>query len=286
MQIIKKISKISTIIDQEKLKRKKIAIIPTMGAIHDGHLALVKKAKNMADIVVVTIFVNKAQFNDHNDYLKYPNKIESDIKNLQKLKIDYLFLPSINEIYPPDFSYTIIPNALTNCLCGSTRPGHFEGVSLIITKLFNIIRPDIAIFGQKDFQQLLVVKKLVKDLNFNIKIYGHKIIRDKNGLALSSRNARLSDDELKKAPKIHTFLTEIKNHLTDKVKSKANFDLASYIKQKKTELLNSGFKKIDYLEIRQEADLNLVQKFNPHLPSRIFIAVYLGKIRLIDNLKL
>ena len=138
---------------------KTIALVPTMGALHFGHLSLVKHAQEIAEIVVVSIFVNKPQFNDPSDYLKYPSQINADIKKLKEAKIDYLFLPNKNDIYPPDFSYKIAPNSLTNCLCGSSREGHFDGVSLIITKLFNIITPDIAIFGQKDFQQLQIIKK-------------------------------------------------------------------------------------------------------------------------------
>ncbi len=286
MIIEKKISKIRSIITKKKLQNKRIALVPTMGAIHDGHLALVKKAKELADIVVVSIFVNKPQFNDPSDYLKYPSQINADIKKLKEAKIDYLFLPNKNDIYPPDFSYKIAPNSLTNCLCGSSREGHFDGVSLIIAKLFNITTPDIAIFGQKDFQQLQIIKKLVKDLNFNVKIFGHKILRQKDGLAMSSRNSRLSPQNLIKASKINKLLTSIRNHIINNSKQKIAFDLKNFLEQKKTELLNSGFEKIDYLEIRREQNLELIQKFNPKIASRIFIAVYLGKIRLIDNLKL
>jgi pantoate--beta-alanine ligase len=294
MLIEKKISKIRSIITKKKLSKQKIALVPTMGAIHDGHLALVKKAKKLADIVVVTIFVNKPQFNDLNDYLKYPNQIDADIKKLQAAKVDYLFLPQEDEVYPAGFSYKITPNSLTNCLCGSSRQGHFDGVSLIVAKLFNIITPDIAIFGQKDFQQLQIIKKLVKDLNFNVKIFGHKILRQKDGLALSSRNSRLSPKDLIKAAEIYHFLTSIRDQIISNSKQKIAFDLQNFLEQKKIELLNNSlnngpdnrFEKIDYLEIRQEENLELIQKFNPKIASRIFIAVYLGKIRLIDNLKL
>jgi pantoate--beta-alanine ligase len=286
MIIEKKISKIRSIITKKKLSKQRIALVPTMGAIHDGHLALIKKAKELADIVLVSIFVNKPQFNDPRDYLKYPNQINDDIKKLKKAKVDYLFLPAANDIYPADFSYKIAPYSLANCLCGSSRDGHFDGVSLIITKLFNILTPDIAIFGQKDFQQLQIIKKLVKDLNFNVKIFGHKILRQKNGLALSSRNSRLSPQNLAKASEINRILTSIRNHIISNSKQKIAFDLKNFLQQKKTELLDSGFEKIDYLEIRQEQNLELIQKFNPKIASRIFIAVYLSKIRLIDNLKL
>ncbi len=286
MQIVKKISKIRSVIKKQKSKNQKIALIATMGAIHDGHLALVKKAKKLADIVVVTIFVNKPQFNNLDDYLKYPNQIKSDIKKLKEIKANYLFLPQTTEIYPPDFSYKIIPTTMVNCLCGTTRPGHFDGVSLIIAKFFNLIKPGIAIFGQKDFQQLLIIKKLAKDLNFEVKVIGHKILRQKNGLALSSRNSRLTPKDLEQAPKIYKFLTEIKNQITNNFKQGIEFDLEIFLSQKKAEFLKNGFRKIDYLEIRAEKNLELIQKFNPKIASRIFIAVYLGKIRLIDNLKL
>ena len=152
MIIADNISKIKSEI--QKISDKKIAFVPTMGALHDGHLALVKKAQEIADIVVVSIFVNKAQFNDQNDYKNYPRQNLEDLKKLENAGVDLVFLPNEEEMFAEDFAFKIIPTKLVDCLCGSSRPGHFDGVALVVTKLFNIVKPDIAIFGQKDFQQL------------------------------------------------------------------------------------------------------------------------------------
>ena len=277
--MIKKISQIKKFL--EKNRDKKIVLIPTMGALHLGHLSLVKKAKKLGDIVVVSIFVNKTQFNDLSDFKKYPKNLSSDLEKLKKLKVDYVFTPDDEEIFADDFSIKISENSLTNCLCGSSRAGHFDGVALIITKLFNIIKPNIAIFGQKDFQQLKVIQKLTSDLNFDVKIIGHDIIREKSGLAMSSRNQRLDEQSKIKAANIYRILTEIKSAILENPNN-----LKNILKIKKNEFLKLGFGKIDYLEIRQENDLKLVEKFNKKIPSRIFIAVYLGEIRLIDNLSI
>jgi len=279
MIIANSISQIRSFLKKEKALNKKIAFVPTMGALHEGHLALVKKAGELADIVVVSIFVNKAQFNDLKDFEKYPRQIEADLEKLKEA--DYIFIPDDSEIFSSDFSFKIIPTKLVDCLCGSTRPGHFDGVALIVTKLFNIINPDIAIFGQKDFQQLQIIKKLVADLNFNIEIFAHEIVRQKNGLALSSRNQRLDEANKDKAANIYKVLSEIKNEVL-----KNQNEVDNILQQKKEELLKLGFEKIDYLEIRQEKDLKLVKKFDSKISSLIFIAVYLQGIRLIDNLKI
>lgn len=273
MFIAKTISEIRSHLKKEKNSAKKIAFVPTMGALHDGHLALVKKARELADIVVVSIFVNKTQFNDLSDFEKYPRQVEADLEKLKKSGVDYVFTPSDEEMFFKDLSFKILPTRLTDCLCGATRPGHFDGVALIVSKLFNIIKPDIAIFGQKDFQQLKIIQKLVEDLNFDVEIFPAEIIREKSGLAMSSRNQRLSEENKIKAANIFRVLKEIKND-------------PKIIEKKGEELLKLGFEKIDYLEIRDEKDLNLVKNFDNKNPARIFIAVYLGGIRLIDNMSL
>ncbi|NBV06714.1 MAG: pantoate--beta-alanine ligase [Proteobacteria bacterium] len=281
MLVIKEISKIRSRLKDEKKSDKKIAFVPTMGALHDGHLALIKKAQESAEVVVVSIFINKTQFNDPNDYKNYPRQIDKDLEKLKNCQVDYVFLPEDGEMFDQYFSHKIIPTQLTDCLCGQKRLGHFEGVALIITKLFNIIDPDIAIFGQKDFQQLAIIKKLVSDLNFDVEIYGLETLRESSGLAMSSRNQRLSESDKVKAAEIFFALNEIKNEV---IKSPQNLEKILQSHNKK--LLESGFEKIDYLEIRQEKDLQLVTNFYRCEPSRIFIAAYLNGIRLIDNLQL
>lgn len=302
MQTAKTISEIRQKLAAEKKLGKKIAFVPTMGALHRGHLALVERAREVADVVVVSLFVNKAQFNDLADYQKYPRVLEADLAQLEGCGVDYVFAPDDVEIYPEE-SFSVVSSAPANsakistansnnlafkivvtkfvdCLCGAARAGHFDGVALVVSKLFNIIKPDIAIFGEKDFQQVLVIKKLVHDLNFNVEILTHEIVREKNGLALSSRNQRLSEALQEKASSIFRILSEIKSAV------KNGEDIKNILQKKSAELLALGFEKIDYLEIRDEENLQLFYNENSAKNLRIFIAVYLGGVRLIDNLKI
>jgi pantoate--beta-alanine ligase len=265
----------------KKSSGKKIALVPTMGALHEGHLVLVKKAANLAEIVVVSIFVNKAQFNDLSDYQNYPKQIKSDLRLLKKSGATHVFLPQNSEIFGQNFSFKLIPTNLVDCLCGKSRLGHFDGVSLIVAKLFNIIKPNIAVFGQKDFQQVAVIKKLVKDLNFDIKIHTQKTVRNESGLAMSSRNQRLSETSKIKAASIFKFLNEIKSEV-----KKNPQNLMEILQKKRQKFLEIGFEKVDYLEIRQEKNLELLKSFDEKISSRIFIAAYLEKVRLIDNIRL
>ena len=264
-----------------KFSGKKIAFVPTMGALHDGHLALVKKACELSEIVVVSIFVNKAQFNDLSDYEKYPRQFEQDLERLKNSGATHVFLPQDSEIFPADFSFKLIPTKLTDCLCGSSRPSHFDGVALIVSKLFNIVKPHIAIFGEKDFQQVAIIKKLVEDFNFDIEIISHEIMREKSGLAMSSRNQRLSESSKTKAAEIFKILSEVKLEVKNSPQK-----ITEILTKAREKLLQNGFEKIDYLEIRQEKNLELITNFNFTQPSRIFIAVYLDQVRLIDNMSL
>ncbi len=281
MQIVRKIAEVRAALKTKRNEGKKIALVPTMGALHEGHLALVRKAAELAEIVVVSIFVNKTQFNDLSDYEKYPKQVEQDIKLLKQSGASHVFLPEEEEIFPEDSAFKIIPTKFIDCLCASSRTGHFDGVALIVTKLFNIIKPDIAVFGQKDFQQLLIIKKLANDLNFEVEIFAHEVVREKSGLAMSSRNQRLSQASTAKAAEIFKILNEIKNE----VKISAN-PIEKILQKKREELVKSGFEKIDYLEIRDEDNLKLITTFDQKVPARIFIAVYLAGIRLIDNLSI
>lgn len=282
MLIAGNISEIRSQLKKERSLNKKIALVPTMGALHEGHLSLVKKAAQLAEIVVVSIFVNKAQFDDLDDYQKYPKTIDKDLELLKNSGATHVFVPQSSEIFSEDFSFKILPTSLANCLCGSSRAGHFDGVALIVAKLFNIIAPNIAVFGEKDFQQISIIKKLVADLNFDLEIFSHEIVRDSNGLAMSSRNQRLPQDLRVKAAEIFQTLMEIKIE----VKSCPN-QIEKILEKSRKKLLQNGFEKIDYLEIRQEKDLSLVQNhFDPNVSSRIFAAIYLGGVRLIDNMSL
>ena len=273
LKIFKQISAIKNFVKEAKKLNKIIAFVPTMGSLHRGHITLINNAKKNADIVIVSIFVNKAQFNDIKDYELYPQNLESDIKMLEEANVDVLFCPSPSEIYDENFSFKIIPTGMVDCLCAKDRVGHFDGVALIITKLFNIVNPHFAYFGEKDFQQLAIIKKLVKDLNFDLEIFGVETVRESSGLAMSSRNQRLSAEAKTKASMIYKTLNEIKIN-------------PQIIEEKKQELLANGFEKIDYLEIRNEDNLKLNMNLFSSQKRRIFIAVYLGGVRLIDNLSL
>ncbi len=261
--------------------KEKIAFVPTMGALHDGHFALISEAKKYADFVIVSIFVNKAQFNDLSDYEKYPRTLEVDLKKLEGKGIDAVFAPNHQEIFPDDENeFQIKSKNLANVLCGASRAGHFDGVCLIIAKLFNIIKPNFAIFGKKDFQQYLIIKKFVEDFNFDVEIIGIETIRENSGLAMSSRNKRLDENEQKIATNLSRILVEIKNEV-----KKAGI-IKNILQNKKEELINIGFKNVDYLEIRGEKNLELITDFNNEKPCRVFVAGFVGQVRLIDNLKI
>lgn len=281
MRIFHKISEIKSEIKNLKKQGKKIAFVPTMGFLHEGHLSLIDEAKKNADIVISSIFVNQKQFNEASDFTNYPSNLEGDIAKLESKKTDILFCPNSSEIYPrPNLINFEIKNLADN-LCGATRQNHFQGVVLVVSKLFNIIDPDVAIFGEKDFQQLQIIRRLVSDLNFDIKIIPGAIFREENGLAMSSRNSRLTSDNLNKSPEIYKILsaakTEILSSKTDKIHE---------ILEKAKIKLSKIFDKIDYLEICDEENLQIVKEFDKNIKSRIFVAVYAGEIRLIDNIPL
>jgi len=278
MIISKTISEIRS--ELEKNKSQKIAFVPTMGSLHQGHLELVKCAKEYADIVVVSVFVNKAQFNNPDDYENYPRNLDQDSKLLRNAGATHLFAPLDDEMLLDDSSPRISSSELVNCLCGTTRPGHFEGVYFILTRFFNIINPDFAIFGKKDFQQYLVVKALVKDQNYKTKIIGLDPVREVSGLVMSSRNERLDDEQKELAAEIINILNEIKQDCLENPG-----DVSQILQKYKDKMTDMGFGKIDYLEVRSEADLSLVNSLKTTSgASRIFIAVYIGQIRLIDNI--
>lgn len=260
----------------------KIALVPTMGDLHIGHLSLVKQAQQHADIVVVSVFVNPTQFGAGEDFDSYPRTLDEDFQQLQAVKADVVFAPEILEMYPnyPQSTHTTIElGKLTTKLCGKSRPTHFNGMGLIVSKLFNIVQPHIAVFGKKDYQQLMLIRQLVADLNYPIEIIGGDIVRLENGLALSSRNQYLTVEEMLVAPKLHQNISELANKIADgKHLSEGLYSLLKITKQQLTE---DGFT-VDYLEVMTQdltaptlADKNLV----------ILVAGWLGKARLLDNIE-
>ena len=262
----------------------KVALVPTMGALHSGHLALLTEAKEKADFVIISIFVNPLQFGQNEDLNKYPRTLEADLELCKSVNVDLVFIPNPEEIYPESQENItkIIPREkVANCLCGKTRPNHFAGVLTIVLKLFNLSLPRLAYFGEKDFQQLTLIRLMVKDLNLNIQIMPISIIRSDSGLALSSRNKYLNSDELIKASQIYSTLIKTAQNI------KKGMQINNALEFARGSLTKEGFT-IDYLEARSENDLEIINNTNLiNLPFRLFIAVYFGanKTRLIDNLK-
>lgn len=252
-----------------------IGFVPTMGALHEGHISLVKKAASQCDTVIASIFVNPIQFGPKEDLSKYPRSIREDSIKLNDAGCSILFLPSAEQMYSNRLT-TVHVSGITQKLCGLSRPGHFDGVTTVVSKLFNIVKPDRAYFGEKDFQQLAVIKKMNEDLNFNIKIVPCPIIREKDGLAMSSRNVYLSKSERESAPNIYRALLSgaemLKKGATP---SAVKSEIAKRIK------LIPG-SRIDYIEILDELTFEKITAFSRRV--RIFSAVFIGSTRLIDNI--
>lgn len=260
-----------------RVKRQTIALVPTMGALHAGHLALVREAKEHAQAVVVSIFVNPTQFGENEDFSKYPRQLEADVEALADVGVDLVWAPSVGEMYPEGFSTIIHVADVSEGMDGEFRPGHFDGVATVVNKLFNQIKPDVAVFGEKDYQQLCVINRMVRDLNMDIEIVGVPTVREKDGLALSSRNAYLSEAERKIAPALQRILKE-----TGEAIAKGE-NIEKALEDAKQQLIVAGFKKVDYLELREEETLKIVDRFG--VPARLLVAAYLGTTRLIDNVR-
>ena len=264
---------------------QRIALVPTMGNLHAGHLELVKIAKQHADIVVVSIFVNPTQFGAGEDFDSYPRTLDEDVAKLATVDTDYVFAPSIEEMYPvlpPPTS--VLAGDITTQLCGQSRPGHFDGVGIVVSKLFNIVQPDMAIFGQKDYQQLAIIKQLVRDLSYPIEIIGAPIVRAADGLALSSRNQYLSATEREVAPVIHQALQYLAKQLEKGEQSQQV--VQSLLAETHQRITDAGFI-IDYLDIKTdtlESLANDTVTFNAENKSlMILVAAWLGRARLLDN---
>lgn len=260
-----------------RMEGKRVALVPTMGNLHDGHMKLVDEAKARADVVVVSIFVNPMQFDRPEDLARYPRTLQEDCEKLNKRKVDLVFAPSVKEIYPngtETHTYVDVPG-LSTMLEGASRPGHFRGVSTIVSKLLNLVQPDIACFGEKDFQQLALIRKMVADMGFDIEIIGVPIMRAKDGLALSSRNGYLTAEQRKIAPGLYKVLSSI----ADKLQA-GERDLDEIIAIAGQELNEKGFR-ADDIQIR-DAD-TLLEVSENSKRAVILVAAWLGDARLIDN---
>ncbi len=276
MIVVTSLEKLKRILNKPK-KKEKIGFVPTMGALHCGHLSLIRTARRVCDFVVVSIFVNPIQFGPGEDFKRYPENFRKDQALLKGQGVDLVFYPSVKAIYPDDFSTYVEETSLSRVLCGKSRPGHFPGVCTLVTKLFNIIRPDIACFGQKDYQQALIIKKMIKDLNLSIKIKILPIVREKDGLALSSRNAYLNNQQRKDALALSLALRLAKKLINSGERNPEKIKAGM-----RDLIISQKSNKIDYLTIANAENLKTVKRIKGKI--LIALAVYLGKTRLIDNL--
>lgn len=278
MTILKQATDLAKYLQKCRQNNLSIGFVPTMGALHEGHLSLLKRCREVATISVCSIFVNPTQFNNAEDLKKYPNNISRDILLLEENGCDVLFLPDENEIYPDEKSRQkhFDLGYLETTLEGKFRPGHFQGVSLAMERLLSIINPDFLFLGQKDFQQCLVIKKLVKLLDQDVKIIICPIVREPSGLAMSSRNLRLSDEDRRLAADLHKTLESIQADLR-----KDNF---LQLKNEAIDQLESKGFKVEYLELARKSDLQIISHFKDKEDLVVLVAAFIGGIRLIDNL--
>jgi len=280
MQIVYTVAELRAVLDNWRCSDDKIAFVPTMGDLHDGHLSLIRKAKQLANKVVVSIFVNPLQFGENEDFDSYPQLLEHDGEKLQEHNIDLLFAPTLAAMYPDGLkSLTqVAVTTIGDTLCGASRPGHFNGVATVVSKFFNMVQPDIALFGEKDYQQLLVIRKLTKDLCFPIEIIAVETCREVDGLAMSSRNRYLSESQRDLAPTLYRELRKAKK-LIESGTVKDFSKLSDLVCEN---LSNNGFIP-DYFEVRSADNLTKPDVGDDDL--FIFAAAWLGKARLIDNIR-
>ena len=276
MEVIESISEMKNLVKEWKRQGLSIGFVPTMGYLHEGHLALVRRIKELSDRVVVSIFVNPIQFAPGEDYQRYPRDLERDKALLEKEGVDVLFSPKAQEMYPPGFQTYVEVKELSSGLCGRYRAGHFVGVATVVLKLFNILQPDIAVFGEKDYQQLKVIQRMVQDLNLDVKIIPHPTVREEDGLAMSSRNTYLSPEERKSAIALYKAL-----NLAEELINQGERRVAT-LKEKLKEFIESyPYTKVQYIEFVHPETLKEVERVDE--PTLLALAVFVGKARLIDN---
>lgn len=276
LSILNRPSEMKKVSDACRKAYKKLGFVPTMGAFHQGHISLIDESVRRADVTVASIFVNPTQFGPSEDFGRYERDYEGDVKKLACCGVDYLFYPDISDIYPEGFETTVSVGNLGDCLCGSFRPGHFNGVATVVLKLFNIVRPDFAVFGRKDYQQLKIVQKMVRDFDMDIEVVEMPIMREADGLAMSSRNAYLSADQRIRAASVNKALYEVGK------KFKSGCDDCRILLAEADQVLRMAqINDIDYIEIRDPETLEL--RHRAVEGDLVALAVRLGNTRLIDN---
>lgn len=276
MKIVRTVSALRAEVAAWRRQGLKVALVPTMGALHDGHLSLVREAQKLADRVVVSIFVNPRQFGVNEDFSRYPRQESADAGKLAAAAANLLFAPTVGEMYPEGFATNISVSGVTGDLCGAARPGHFDGVATVVTKLLLQCLPDLAIFGEKDYQQLLTIKRVARDLDIPVTVMGAPTLREADGLAMSSRNAYLSPAERTVAAALPAILRELVGA------AEQGEDLAALSARGIDELLAAGFATVDYLEFRDAETLAPLNELDR--PARLLAAARLGATRLIDNM--
>ena len=276
MQIIEPIAEMRAWSEGERRQSRRIVFVPTMGSLHEGHLSLVRDAQTRGDRVVVSIFVNPKQFGPSEDFAKYPRDLERDRALLENLGVDLLFHPTVAEIYPDGFQTHIDVEKLSLPLCGAVRPGHFRGVATVVAKLFNIVQPHVAIFGEKDFQQLQVVRRLVRDLSLDIEIVGHPIVREADGLAMSSRNAYLTAEERRAAVCLSRALCKAEKRVR-----RGETCAAALLQSVSAEIAREPLAQIEYIKLCAADSLQEIDRLQG--TAVLALAVRFGRARLIDN---
>jgi len=287
MLVIEPVQSLRQQIHAWRSQGKSIAFVPTMGNLHRGHLALVETARQHADKVVVSIFVNPLQFAPGTDFESYPRTLKQDTAQLESLSVDLLFCPSVSDIYPQgmEASTKVIVPGLSDILCGAFRPGHFAGVTTVVSKLFNMVQPDIAVFGEKDYQQLLIIRRMVEDLNFPVRIVGMETVRESNGLAMSSRNQYLSETEREAAASLYLTLTDVAGQVRETI-TQGNAERRDYrdIEQQAMQQLQAKGFRPEYLKVCYDDDLSDASPVTGiERGMRVLVAAWMGKARLIDN---
>jgi pantoate--beta-alanine ligase len=279
MKVIRKLTEMQRTAESLRLQGKRIALVPTMGFLHEGHLSLMREGRKRADVVVASVFVNPTQFGPQEDLEAYPRDFDRDEKLMRGVGVDFVFYPTVEEIYPEGYQTYVIVERVTRGLCGASRPVHFRGVATVVTKLFNVVKPHVALFGDKDFQQRVVIQRMVEDLNFDVEVLGCPTVRESDGLAMSSRNAYLSPQERGEAPALKRSLEEARTLF------QAGERRAQLLMDKvRLSLSLHPLIKLDYLHVcdsRTLEDVAVIRK-----EAVLVIAAFLGKTRLIDNIVL